>query len=229
MSFTAVGGDEVHHEGATVAGRNKVQDRGDDGHERQEGAHAVVLIHDVEPVSGGIATGKHANRAHIRSGVVCFVGITRQGRRHVKAWPSVGGTEHWGCVLEVRRVVVQRSAEVLQPVRTAVHSDGRGTKDAEPKHGIHEGQGESVNHNLLDGTSTGDAGHESANERGPSDPPAPVENGPPVHPRRVCSLPVIGPAVAQVQLRKCVGIEGNLQEVVQVVANGLHDNVEDVP
>ena len=229
MRFAAVCSNQVHHQRATVAGGHEVEDRGDDGHENQGRAHAVVLAHQVEPVARRVSRGKLAHGAHIRVHRVGLVGVSWQGRRYVEALARRTGPEGRSGVEEVVGVVEKLRANILQPNGPAVHADGGRTEDAEPKHGIEEGQGEGVHDHLLDGTSTGDAGHESAHEGGPSDPPAPVEDGPPVHPGGVGSLAIVGPAIAQVELCKGIRVEGNLDEVRKVVTHGLNHHVQDVP
>ena len=229
VRLATICGNQVHHQRATVAGRHEVEDGGDDGHEDQAVSHAIVLAHQVEPIPGGVTRRELADGAHIRVNGVAAVSISWQARWHVEALACPAGPEGEVGVEEVVGVAVQFRANILQPDGPAVHADGGCAEDAEPQHGVQEGQGQGVQDHLLDGTSSRDAGHERAHKRGPSDPPAPVKDGPPVHPGRMGSLAVVGPAVAEVQLSKGVGVKGELYEVRKVVADRLHDDVEDVP
>ena len=83
---------------------------------------------------------------------------------------------------EVAGVPEELRADVLQPNGPAVHAEGGHAEDAEPKHRIWAGQDEGVHDHVLDGTSPKDACSESALERGPSNAPVAVEDGPTVHP-----------------------------------------------
>jgi len=97
---------------------------------------------------------------------------------------------------------------------------------------------------MLDRATLGDLGHEGAYEGGPGDPPAPVEECPPVHPRLVLDFHAVGgarrrycraevDAVRVQQLERSGGPGGGdtaeLDHVLDVVANGLDEDVEVKP
>mmetsp|Transcript_15271 Transcript_15271/g.34633 ORF Transcript_15271/g.34633 Transcript_15271/m.34633 type:complete len:304 (-) Transcript_15271:34-945(-) len=231
MRLPAVGCNEVHHQGAAVRGGNKEQHDHDDGDSGEELTHAVVLVHEVEPEACAVPPREEADRGevgvrHVRA----LLGILpRQAARHVEALPRFRRPVHRGLVEEVARAVEKRPAHAGEELCLAVHADGRGAKGAEPDQGIEERHREDVGNNVANGAAPGDARQEGAHKGRPGDPPAPVKDGPPVHPCGSGTLAVVGCALSFGELRKGIREEANLDEVLDVVPEALHHHVQQVP
>src|SRR5215211_2271760 len=100
--------------------------------------------------------------------------------------------------------------DVPDPVELQV--DGRPSEDGEPDEADHARDQEHPDDELPDGAAPGDPGYECAHERGPGDPPRPVEDGPAGQPRVAAE----GPRP-----------EAHRDEVRQVTAERLDEGVED--
>jgi len=70
---------------------------------------------------------------------------------------------------------------------------------------------------------------EHANERRPRNPPAPIEDRPPIHPRRVRALTLDVTAASKPELREGVGEPPQLQDPLEVHTEGLHHHVQEIP
>ena len=102
---------------------------------------------------------------HYTRGSTCLAG---DAYRHIEAHAPAAGPKARVRVEVAVRVVETRGGDVLQPDGASIHADASCTEDAEPQHSIQEGQG--AHDPVRDGASARDACHESADERGPSNP-----------------------------------------------------------
>mmetsp|Transcript_66932 Transcript_66932/g.145454 ORF Transcript_66932/g.145454 Transcript_66932/m.145454 type:complete len:422 (-) Transcript_66932:815-2080(-) len=81
-------------------------------------------------------------------------------------------------------------------------------------------------------TALGDPSQECADEGTPRDPPAPVEDGPAVHPTLQSTTAVRGTTLAFVRMAKLlpgISVEGDSGEIPNVVAESGCQGIEDVP
>ena len=108
--------------------------------------------------------------------------------------------------------------------RLPLHLYSRPADDAEPQERVDARDDQGVSDEVPDGAALGDLGDEHTDERAPGDPPAPVEDGPVVHPAG-CFFSVGRDA----KLGESVGVEAELDEPLQVVADALDEHVEQVP
>ena len=96
-----------------------------------------------------------------------------------------------------------------------LHVDSGAAEDSEPQGGYAGWNKQDAKAELADGTATGDTCQEHAHERGPGNPPCPVEDG-------VAGQPLTSGAVFGLG-----GAADHLGEVVEVVTNGARNLVED--
>mmetsp|Transcript_73382 Transcript_73382/g.194962 ORF Transcript_73382/g.194962 Transcript_73382/m.194962 type:complete len:322 (+) Transcript_73382:179-1144(+) len=71
VGLTPIGSNQVDDEGATVGRCHEVEQDGKDGDRAQEGAHAVVRGHEIEPIACIVRIGEQADRADKGIRVVC--------------------------------------------------------------------------------------------------------------------------------------------------------------
>ena len=143
-------------------------------------------------------------------GSTCLAG---DAHRHIEAHARAAGPKARVRLEVAVRVVETRGADVLQPDGASIHADASCTEDAEPQHSIQERQG--AHDPVLDGASARDACHESADKRGPSNPPWRTGR------LSAAALPV--PFGQRLRCRR------QPDEVVQVGTDRPDDQVEDVP
>mmetsp|Transcript_69542 Transcript_69542/g.196114 ORF Transcript_69542/g.196114 Transcript_69542/m.196114 type:complete len:522 (-) Transcript_69542:511-2076(-) len=226
-----VGRDQVNHQRPAVGRGDEVEHGEDDGEPLEEVPQAVVLVHEVEPVAGVVGVGEQAHRAQVG---VRDVGalrrvLARQRRGDVEASPRTRGPVRGRVVEEVVRVVEQQCSLTGEKLRPPVHADGSSPEGAEPDEGVEGGNREAEGDDVGDGAAAGDARQEGADEGCPGDPPAPVEDRPPVHPGRGGALAIVGPPLSARELCEGVRVEADLKEVLHVVAQRLHHQIQQVP
>mmetsp|Transcript_46100 Transcript_46100/g.142599 ORF Transcript_46100/g.142599 Transcript_46100/m.142599 type:complete len:201 (-) Transcript_46100:13-615(-) len=191
----------------------------------------MVLVHHVKPIATAVGGLEDAHGSNSRISHPRLVGIIRR-------WQMLGDIVAISCaaspvgargVLEELLVVKKFFPNLLDLLRPPVHSEASATEGAEPDNSIQERHRHAVQEDVVDGAAPRDARQESTDERRPRDPPAPIEDCPPVHPRLTGTKPVCRTAFAGLELPECVREEAELDEVLSMVAQRLHHEVAEVP
>ena len=110
-----------------------------------------------------------------------------------------------------------------------MNPDALGAEDAEPHEGVDGGDDQGGEDELAQRAALRDLGQEGADEGAPGDPPAPVEERPGREPAAAAAVAVGGAAEAQhlaAETLEGVRLEADLHEVPEVVAEGLHGDVQ---
>ena len=257
----AVGGEALDHEGAGVAGGDEVEDERDEGKDGEERPEVVVAHHDVEPHLLDVAAGE-AGEATVLGRLAPVVppdGVdpgeelaVRQaladdrlqeadGAGGAGVGAEVVADEDPGVGRLGRHVDDGPDVDVVAAAagagRLALDPEAGPAEDGAPEKDEDDGGGHGAVDELLDGPAPGDLCDEHADKGAPGDPPAPVEDGPAVHPAgravgRVEAVghvpaPVPGP-VARAELLEGVAVKAELDDVLKVVAEGLDVEVEQV-
>mmetsp|Transcript_46089 Transcript_46089/g.142559 ORF Transcript_46089/g.142559 Transcript_46089/m.142559 type:complete len:238 (-) Transcript_46089:499-1212(-) len=191
----------------------------------------MVLIHHVKPVATPVGGLEDAHRSHSRIPHPLLLGFVRKRQVFgdivaISCTASPVGTRG---VLEELLVVEELLPNFLDPLRPPVHPEADATEGAEPENNIHERHGHAVQEDVVDGAAPRDARQEGTDEWSPRDPPAPVEDRPPVHPLLVGTKSVCRPAFPDLELPESVREEAYLEKVLKVVAQRLHHEIHQVP
>ena len=117
-----------------------------------------------------------------------------------------------------------------------LHPQSRASEDDHPHEDVDHRRCHRPRNELLHSATNGDLGDEHANEGAPGDPPAPVEDGPNIHPGSwsITALnsiwKMLTPVLCSVtgtQLFKGIAVKAKLEDVLEVVAHGLDVEVEE--
>mmetsp|Transcript_46091 Transcript_46091/g.142571 ORF Transcript_46091/g.142571 Transcript_46091/m.142571 type:complete len:238 (-) Transcript_46091:499-1212(-) len=191
----------------------------------------MVLVHDVKPVATAVGGFEDAHRSNSRIPHPRLVGVVR--RRQVLG--NIVAVSCAACpvgargVQEELLVVEELLPNLLDLHRPPVHPEANATEGAEPDSSIHERSRHAIHEDVVDGAAPRDARQEGTDEWSPRDPPAPVEDRPPVHPLLVGTKSVCRPAFPDLELPESVREEAYLEKVLHVVAQRLHHEIHQVP
>jgi len=110
-----------------------------------------------------------------------------------------------------------------------LHADPLRTEDAEPEEGVEGRDDQGAQDEFPEGAALGNLGQEGAHKWAPRDPPAPIENRPFAEPAVRAALAVRSAAEAHVlaaEPLEGVGMEADLENIPEVVAESLHNGVQ---